>query len=105
MSHSTPLAAAGLVMLSLWGCARQEPVPPPPAASPAATAAMSERDPSVPDASTVFAPAAAASVATAAAGRANQTLTPKEESVAMPMPGQNNDHSAPVAPARRASAP
>lgn len=66
---------------------------------------MSDRDPSVPEASAVFTPASAASVAGATAGRALQTMTRKEESNAMPMVGQNNDHSAPVAPAKRASAP
>jgi hypothetical protein len=32
-------------------------------------------------------------------------MTQSQESSAMPMPGQNNDHSAPVGPAKRASSP
>jgi hypothetical protein len=38
-------------------------------------------------------------------GRSNNTMSATQESTAMPMPGQNNDHSAPLGPARRASAP
>jgi hypothetical protein len=41
----------------------------------------------------------------ATAGRTNGTMTRAEESSAMPMPGQNNDHSAPIGPAKRASSP
>jgi hypothetical protein len=32
-------------------------------------------------------------------------MTRDQESSAMPMPGQNNDHSAPVGAAKRASSP
>ena len=39
------------------------------------------------------------------AGRSNKTMSRAEESTAMPMPGQNNDHSAPLPPAKRASSP
>jgi hypothetical protein len=61
-------------------------------------------DPSVPSADSVLAPAKATKT-DPAAGRSNTTMSSAQESTAMPMPGQNNDHSAPLGPARRASAP
>jgi hypothetical protein len=77
----------------------------------AATAAISSTasaasgtDPSVPPAASVLEPAPAAK-ADAAQGRTNKAMSRTQESTAMPMPGQNNDHSAPLPPARRASAP
>jgi hypothetical protein len=60
------------------------------------------RDPSVPDASTVFAEQDAADKAKAALALPPQVATPgkkmtkEEESKAMPMPGQVNNHSSPV---------
>jgi len=100
--------AAGLVVLGLFGCSKtpaEFPVPPTGAAPvlPSATPAI-EGDTSVPSASSVFAPAPAASV-DPAAGRANKPMSQAQESTAMPMPGQNNDHSAPLTPAKPASAP
>jgi hypothetical protein len=41
----------------------------------------------------------------AASVRSNSTMTRAQESNAMPMVGQNNDHSAPLTPANRASGP
>jgi hypothetical protein len=41
----------------------------------------------------------------AEAGRSNAPMTRNQESNAMPMAGQNNDHSAPAAPDKTASAP
>jgi hypothetical protein len=38
-------------------------------------------------------------------GRSNDTISAAQESTAMPMPGQNNDHSAPLGPAKRATSP
>lgn len=60
---------------------------------------------SVPPADTVVTPPGDVPKGAATAGRANQSMTRAEESAAMPMAGQNNDHSAPVAPAKRASSP
>lgn len=59
-------------------------------------------DSSVPKADSVFPPAPAAQTDPAAA-RSNSTMTPTQESSAMPLPGQNNDHSAPLTPAKPAS--
>ena len=60
-------------------------------------------DSSVPKADTVLSPAPATQTDPAAA-RSNSAMTPAQESSAMPMPGQNNDHSAPLTPAKPASA-
>lgn len=76
-------------------------LPPPPLEVPA----PSGTDASVPSAASVMAPATQASAADASTGRANKSMSRAEESTAMPLPGQNNDHSAPLPPARRASAP
>lgn len=59
---------------------------------------------SVPSAESVLAPATATKT-DPALGRSNTPMTTAQESTAMPLPGQNNDHSAPLAPAKRASAP
>lgn len=58
---------------------------------------------SVPSADTVVGPGADVPKGAATAGRTNSAMTRAEESAAMPMAGQNNDHSAPAAPAKRAS--
>jgi hypothetical protein len=70
-----------------------------------AASAASSADTSLPDAASVVAPAVATKPDPAAAGRTNTTMSRDQESSAMPLPGQNNDHSAPLPPARRASAP
>lgn len=62
-------------------------------------------DTSVPAADSVLSPAPGASQPVAAATRSNTGMTPAQESSAMPMAGQNNDHSAPVATGKRASSP
>ena len=59
-------------------------------------------DPSVPPAGSVLT-STAASEPDGSAGRSNNAMSNAQESRAMPMPGQNNDHSAPQAPAKRAS--
>ncbi len=59
---------------------------------------------SVPEAASVLTPASPSLTASSGA-RANNNMSATQESMAMPMPGQNNDHSVPVAPAKPASAP
>lgn len=61
-------------------------------------------DNSVPPAASVVAPATQARP-DPTAGRSNGAMSPAQESGAMPMPGQNNDHSAPLRPAAPASRP
>jgi hypothetical protein len=60
---------------------------------------------SVPAADSVLTPAPGASQPGTAAVRSNSGMTAAQESSAMPMAGQNNDHSAPVATGKRASSP
>ena len=92
-------AAASFVVMALAGCGKAPAGPTMPA-----PVAASAGDTSVPDAASVFAPASAsASSADASAGRSNRPMSGAQESAAMPMPGQNNDHSAPLGPARPAS--
>ncbi len=102
------LVALGLITVSLGACDKPAPVPPTPTVSavPVGSGAAPGNavDTSVPPADSVVTPAAAAHP-NAAAGRTNSSMTGAQESNAMPLPGQNNDHSAPLAPAKRASAP
>lgn len=97
-----------LAALTLCACG-QEPADPPasttkPVQAETAPATAGAADTSVPDAAAVLGPAAAGK-ADPAAGRSNNSMSRTQESSAMPLPGQNNDHSAPLTPARRASAP
>lgn len=101
--------AVALAVMSVALCACSKAAPDPAAATTGpvqagtAPATAGGGDTSVPDASSVLRPADAARPDAAAAGRANGAMTRGQESSAMPMPGQNNDHSAPLPPARRAS--
>jgi hypothetical protein len=95
-----------LPLLALCGCDRAGKLPPIQAVKPdMGMTRPAAADTSVPSADAVFAPADGASSADAAAGRSNKAMTRGEESAAMPMAGQNNDHSAPVAKAKPASGP
>ena len=94
-----------LVLLSagLLGCSDR--VPKAPAPMPAEAVVMPAVVPassSVPDAATVLG-TTSETKQDPAAGRANKTMSRAEESTAMPLPGQNNDHSAPLPPAKPAS--
>jgi hypothetical protein len=108
MRTLAPLAAVGLVALQLCAC---QQAPSEPAAVTVkqsqiepAPATGSDANTSVPPAASVMAPAPEVKV-DPAAGRSTDTMSRAQESAAMPMPGQNNDHSAPLTPAKRASAP
>lgn len=56
-------------------------------------------DPSLPSASSVFPPGTAPK-ADPTLGPTDGTRKPAQESETKPMPGQNNDHSAPLSPAK-----
>lgn len=103
------LLAVSLTLLSLAACERDVPNPPLPRIEPVAvaagTAAAQGPDTSVPSADSVFNPAKSAPGSDAAAGRTNSTMTPAQQSSSMPVPGQNNDHSGPLAATKGASAP
>ena len=95
--------------LALTACDKT-PDPPPPIpmvrSAPSETGATSAPvgDPSVPSAGSVLAPPDVAAT-DPASQRKNATMSAAQESTAMPMPGQNNDHSVPPGPTRPASAP
>lgn len=94
-------AAASLLV----ACSKASPEPGPDLAhlpKVPGTQAGGVSDSSVPKADTVISPVPATQ-ADPAAARANRTMSPAQESSAMPMPGQNNDHSAPLTPAGPAS--
>jgi len=108
---STPFALIALCAfaLSLGACDKTPTSPPTPTVnrpapteSGVATGALA--DPSLPSAQSVFPPASIAA-AGSAPGRTDGLRNPAQESTGMPMPGQNNDHSAPVRPAKPASSP
>jgi hypothetical protein len=107
----TPLAVIALsACLTFLGACNKTPVASAtpmvdtPVATGSGTTAGYDANTSVPTAESVFAPASAPKT-DEKAGRSNDTLGAVQESVAMPVPGQNNDHSAPLDPAKRASAP
>lgn len=107
MNSRLALSALVACLLGLAACDKtstppQTPVVDAPAA--ATATAGSASDPSVPSAASVF-PAASAIKAETPTVRSNSAMSAAQESTAMPMPGQNNDHSAPAGPAKRASAP
>lgn len=89
-------------LLSLGACDDKPPptLPAPQVATPQGSPAVAP-DTSVPTADSVFNPGGVAPKTDAAAARSNSAMTRAQESTAMPMAGQNNDHSAPLA----ASAP
>jgi hypothetical protein len=103
------IPAALAAMALLCSACDQRPVDTPPPRSqigtvtPSATQAATS-DTSVPPAESVLSAASGAAKPAVDATRSNAKLTRAEESTAMPMAGQANDHSAPL-PAKRASAP
>ncbi len=109
MNTPYSLIAICAAALLLSACDKTPATPPKPTVSqpgPTLSGAMAAPavDPSLPSAESALTPANAAR-ADSALGRSNNTMSATQESTAMPMPGQNNDHSAPLGPARRASAP
>ncbi|MDC8773380.1 hypothetical protein [Roseateles albus] len=122
MHHPLKLTGLGLLALLLCACERTPPVPLRPA-EPQIRPASSElvaqsasgvSNPSVPAADTVLGAMGAMGVtgapATATkpeptAGRFNGSMSRAQESSAMPMPGQANDHSAPPTPPKASSGP
>jgi hypothetical protein len=96
-------------LLLLTACDKERSEPPVPLVKPAqvqaGTTPSTAAETSVPAADSVRAPANEKPKQGAAAGRSNDKMTRAQESSAMPMVGQNNDHSAPLAAAKPASAP
>ncbi len=111
MRTSLTAVVLALAITGLVACDRKPSTPPAPTVSllpiESRSSASGTPDPSVPPADTVVTPAAQVKP-DPAAGRTNRAMSRNQESSAMPMPGQNNDHSAPLAstkPASGASAP
>ena len=102
------LGALVVAAMLLSACSKTPSPPPAPLTTPVQGAAVPTTagavDTSVPEASSVLPPAVAAKV-DPQAGRSNSAMSREQESSAMPIPGQNNDHSAALTPAKRASQP
>jgi hypothetical protein len=103
----TPRAAAAVCLLAagLIGCQKTPDATRPPAPDTAASSSAqtfpgtqsdSPTTTSVPPADAGVAPATTKASEPGASGRTNTNMTRAQESSAMPMPGQNNDHSAPL---------
>ena len=105
MRHALIPSLLCIATLSLGACSpkRAEPVAPVIETGPTGVAATAS--PTVPPATSVLLPAPGAAKADAGPGRENKSMTRAEESNAMPMAGQANDHSAPLAPGKGASRP
>lgn len=107
----TPLTLSALCLSSLLltACDKERSEPPGPLVEPVqvqtGTMPSTATDTSVPAANSVLPPGNETPKPDAAAGRSNDNMTRAQESSQMPMSGQNNDHSAPVAVAKPASAP
>ena len=104
------LAAWCLAAVALAACDRDRISPPLPRVNSLPTALPTATGPAiapgtatVPPADTVFSPATEAAKAASSAERTNKSMTKAEERNAMPMAGQNNDHSSPAAATTRAS--
>ncbi len=117
MTHPLTMAPMLIAVISsvvLVACSKPHPETPAVAAAPVAAPASpgtapagtagSSVDASVPTAASVLTPARDVKV-DPNAGRSNQPMTRAQESTAMPLPGQNNDHSAPLPPAKGSSSP
>lgn len=102
--HAAVVAAA----LMLSACDKSVPEPPTPLTmtEPTTTPPMTAggSDVSVPDAALVVTPAGTHND-DQTGRRSEERLTDAQESKAMPMPGQNNDHSLPPTSGKPASAP
>lgn len=100
----TPFAVIALcaAVMSLSACDKTAPTPPKPTMdNPAPTGSgvppPPVADPSLPPAESVFPPGSDAK-SDPALGETDGTRKPKEESEEKLLPGQNNDHSAPLSP-------
>lgn len=95
MAMQTTRAAVALVWAAclLAACDKLAEPPPPRAGGGLPAVPLSTPDPSVPPVPSVLTAPTTATAKDAASGRSTGTLTPAQESTAMPMPGQVNNHS------------
>jgi hypothetical protein len=109
MRTTRAAAAATLISALLIGCSKTpetrgaDAQPAVPAQAVPGTQAGGSGDTSVPPVAAVMVPPDAKPAEAASAGRTNSAMSPREESTAMPLPGQNNDHSAPLSTAKPAA--
>ena len=104
MNTPSVLIAFSACVMSLSACDKTPINPPTPALSmplpnTSSATAGTPTDPSLPSASSVF-PPGTATKADPTIGPTDGTRKPSQESETKPMPGQNNDHSAPLSPAK-----
>ena len=100
-------AAVLLCLLGLAACDPRDAKTPLPSVQSVPAVVSAAPDPSVPPAASVITPPTTPTAQDSASGRANGKLTSAQESSAMPMSGQVNNHSSTALdPAKRgASAP
>ncbi len=102
------LTAIALVALSMSACDKKPTAPPTPQVSnlriEAGAAPASAPDSWTPSADSASAPGPVATTPPTGE-RSNRAMTRAQESSAMPMAGQNNDHSAALSAAKAASRP
>lgn len=101
MNTPSALIALCACVMSLSACDKKPTAPPTPALSlpvPVVSGATtgSTTDPSLPSASSIF----PSGTTDSALGTTDGTRKPAQESETKLMPGQNNDHSAPLGPAK-----
>ncbi|MBT9549724.1 MAG: hypothetical protein IV088_02660 [Hydrogenophaga sp.] len=101
MNTPSALIALCACVISLSACDKKPTTPPTPTLSlpvPSVSGATTgpSTDPSLPPAASVFPPG----TTDPALGATDGTRKPAQESDTKPMPGQNNDHSAPLSPAK-----
>lgn len=106
-THRCVLGALGLAALLVSACDKAQLGPTPQAEAvkvePVFPTPASGANTTVPPAESVVTAANPTPGASAPAVRSNNAMTPAQESGAMPMGGQNNDHSAPLKPEPGAS--
>lgn len=109
MPKHITVATCCLATMMLVACDRERLAPPMPRVetAPVNTGSVTPMagSTSVPAADAVFSPATSTPKPASTSLRSNKAMTAAEESAAMPLAGQNNDHSAPAAAAARASGP
>jgi hypothetical protein len=98
MKTPFPVMVLCASVLFVSACDKTPTKPPLPTATQPANA-PSAADPSVPSAESVFAPGSSAKDEPAL-GKTDGTRKPAQESETKLMPGQNNDHSAPLSTAK-----
>lgn len=101
----TPFALIALFSSVLWlGACDKTPTAPPTPITESGARAGPVGDPSLPSTESVF-PPANTNTAKPTVAATDGERNPAQESKGLPMPGQNNDHSAPLDTAKRASSP